>query len=112
MPPPRVTFRHCLTVTGPMVSSSRPWSAQAESMADPHTPSPGPEPYEIGPSCPACGEPWLRTTQLPGRYRCVSCLQRYELVSQCPHCGEHQTIARMSSTEDMICQHCRHSMLR
>ena len=59
------------------------------------------------PACPGCGEPWLRPTQLPGRFRCVYCLRRYELVSQCPNCGEHQTIARMSSTEDMICQHCR-----
>ncbi len=64
------------------------------------------------PACPACGEPWLRPTQLPGRYRCVYCLRRYELVSGCPSCGEHQTIARMSSTEDMICQHCGNSMLK
>jgi len=42
----------------------------------------------------------------------VYCLRRYELVSQCPNCGEHQTIARMSMSEDMICQHCRHSMLK
>ena len=62
--------------------------------------------------CPSCGEPWLRPTQLPGRLRCVNCLSRFELVSQCPNCGEHQTIARMSHTEDMICQHCRHSMLK
>ena len=33
------------------------------------------------PACPGCGEPWLRPTQLPGRYRCVYCLRRYELVS-------------------------------
>ena len=39
------------------------------------------------PSCPGCGEPWLRPTQLPGRFRCVNCMQRYELVSQCPGCG-------------------------
>jgi ribosomal protein S27E len=64
------------------------------------------------PACPGCGEPWLRPTQLPGRYRCVYCLRRYELVSQCPNCGEHQTIARMSSTEDMLCQHCGDSMLK
>ena len=30
----------------------------------------------------------------------------FELVSQCPNCGEHQTISRMSRTEDMKCQHC------
>ncbi len=62
--------------------------------------------------CPGCGEPWLRPTQLPGRLRCVYCLRRFELVSQCPDCGEHQTIARMSSTEDMTCQICGGSMLR
>lgn len=64
------------------------------------------------PACPGCGEPWLRPTQLPGRFRCVYCLSRYELVSQCPDCGVHQTIARMSSTEDMTCQTCGGSMLR
>ena len=64
------------------------------------------------PVCPGCGEPWLRPTQLPGRYRCVYCLRRYELVSQCPNCGEHQTIVRMSTSEDMLCQHCGNSMLR
>ncbi len=63
-------------------------------------------------ACPNCGEPWLRPTQLPGRFRCVYCLRRFELVSQCPNCGEHQTIARMSTTEDMTCQHCGDSMLR
>jgi uncharacterized protein (DUF983 family) len=62
--------------------------------------------------CPNCGEPWLRPTQLPGRLRCVNCLSRFELVSQCPNCGEHQTIARMSHTEDMHCQACGSSMLR
>jgi hypothetical protein len=64
------------------------------------------------PNCPGCGEPWLRPAQLPGRFVCVFCLSRYELVSQCPNCGEHQTISRMSRTEDMKCQHCSHSMLR
>ena len=57
--------------------------------------------------CPSCSEPWLRPTQLPGRFRCVYCLHRFELVSQCPNCGEHQTIARMSTTEDMTCQTCQ-----
>jgi predicted RNA-binding Zn-ribbon protein involved in translation (DUF1610 family) len=64
------------------------------------------------PDCPGCGEPWLRPAQLPGRFVCVYCLRRFELVSACPNCGEHQTIARMSRTEDMHCQHCGHSMLR
>jgi ribosomal protein S27E len=63
-------------------------------------------------ACPSCGEPWLRPTQLPGRLRCVNCLSRFELVSQCPNCGEHQTIARMSNTADMQCQACGSSMLR
>jgi ribosomal protein S27E len=62
--------------------------------------------------CPGCGEPWLRPSQLPGRMRCVYCLRRFELVSQCPDCGQHQTIVRMSSSEDMTCQTCGHSMLR
>ena len=64
------------------------------------------------PACPGCGEPWLRPTQLPGRYRCVYCLRRYELVSQCPNCGTHQTISRMSASEDMRCHQCEGSMLR
>lgn len=63
-------------------------------------------------ACPECGEPWLRPTQLPGRFRCVYCLHRFELVSQCPNCGEHQTIARLSTSEDMSCQVCHDSMLR
>jgi ribosomal protein S27E len=62
--------------------------------------------------CPSCGEPWLRPTQLPGRLRCVNCLSRFELVSQCPNCGEHGTIARMSQTEDLQCQGCGASMLQ
>ena len=64
------------------------------------------------PNCPGCGEPWLRPAQLPGRFVCVNCLCRYELVSQCPNCGEHGTISRMSRSEDMKCQQCGHSMLR
>jgi hypothetical protein len=64
------------------------------------------------PPCPGCGEPWLRPTQLPGRFRCVYCLRRFELVSQCPNCGTHQTIARMRASEDMMCQQCGSSMLR
>jgi hypothetical protein len=64
------------------------------------------------PACPGCGEPWLRPTQLPGRFRCVSCLGRYELVSQCPGCGVHQTIARMRTESDLRCTSCSESMLR
>jgi uncharacterized protein (DUF983 family) len=64
------------------------------------------------PNCPGCGEPWLRPAQLPGRFVCVYCLRRFELVSQCPNCGEHGTISRLTRTEDMKCQACGHSMLR
>ena len=67
---------------------------------------------DLGPVCPACHEPWLRATNLPGRYRCVNCLQRYELLSVCAHCGEHSTIVRMSDTELYVCNHCRSSMLQ
>ncbi len=28
-----------------------------------------------------------------------------------PNCGEHQTMVRMSADEDLLCQHCGHSML-
>ncbi len=70
-----------------------------------------PAPALRRPICPGCGEPWLRPTQLPGRYRCVYCLSRYELVSACPDCGEHQTMVRMTDEQDLICQQCGHSML-
>ena len=66
---------------------------------------------DLGPACPGCGEPWLRPTQLPGRYRCVYCLQRWELVSMCPNCGEHSTIVRMSDTAMLSCNNCGSSML-
>ncbi|MDX6643144.1 MAG: hypothetical protein QOD76_1106, partial [Solirubrobacteraceae bacterium] len=49
---------------------------------------------------------------LPGRYRCVYCLRRFELASVCPDCGEHSTIARMSTTAIVKCNHCGGSMLR
>ena len=65
----------------------------------------------LGAACPDCGEPWLRPTNLPGRYRCVYCLKRFELVSLCPNCGEHSTIVRMSSTANLKCNHCGGSML-
>ena len=67
---------------------------------------------DLGPTCPGCGEPWLRPTNLPGRYRCVNCLHRFELVSVCPQCGEHSTIVRMSNTAIMRCVHCDSSMLQ
>ena len=69
-------------------------------------------PIEVGTLCPDCAEPWLRPTNLPGRFRCVFCLQRFELVSMCPNCGEHSTMARMSKTADLRCNHCGSSMLQ
>jgi len=69
------------------------------------------EQVNLGPECPGCHEPWLRPTTMPGRYRCVYCLRRYELSSVCPNCGEHSTIVRMSSTAILTCNHCRSSML-
>ena len=45
------------------------------------------------------------------RYRCVNCLQRFELCSVCPNCGEHSTIVRMSNTALYVCGHCQSSML-
>ena len=66
---------------------------------------------EIGMRCPGCGEPWLRPSTLPGRYRCVNCLHRFELRSVCPECGEHSTMVRMSSTAAMSCNACGSSML-
>jgi uncharacterized protein (DUF983 family) len=69
------------------------------------------EGWSIGPDCPGCGEPWLRPTTLPGRYRCVSCLHRFELRSVCPDCGEHSTIVRMKTTASTKCNACGASML-
>ena len=65
----------------------------------------------LEPACPRCHEPSLRPTALPGRYRCVSCLHRFELRSVCPDCGEHGTIVRMSSSMVMGCNHCGGSLL-
>jgi predicted nucleic acid-binding Zn ribbon protein len=67
---------------------------------------------DLGPECPDCHEPWLRPTNLPGRYRCANCLHRFELVSVCPDCGEHSTIVRMSSTATLFCNVCGASTLR
>lgn len=68
---------------------------------------------DLGPKCPSCGEPWLRaTTNLPGRYRCVFCMRRFELRSECPDCGAHSTIARMSDTANLSCPNCGADMLR
>ena len=70
------------------------------------------EPFDLRPPCPSCGEPWLRATNLPGRYRCVYCLHRFELRSDCPDCGAHSTIARMEDTANVECRNCGGSMLR
>ena len=70
------------------------------------------ETTNVGPECPSCGEPWLRGTNLPGRYRCLYCLHRFELRSECPNCGAHSTIARMSDTANVICRNCGGSMLQ
>ena len=67
---------------------------------------------DLGDVCPDCHEPWLRPTNLPGRYRCVNCMHRFELRSVCPNCGEHSTIVRMSDTALYACNHCKSSMLQ
>ncbi len=66
---------------------------------------------DLGPVCPTCHEPWLRSTSLPGRFRCVNCFSRFELRSVCPECGEHSTIVRMSNTALYQCNNCSSSML-
>lgn len=71
-----------------------------------------PTEIDLGPKCPSCHEPWLRATNLPGRYRCVFCLRRFELRSECPDCGAHSTIARMSDTANLSCRSCGADMLR
>ena len=100
----------CPTATEPTGSSSPAFAVRHKrEMLTNVEPLDGPLPCvitltdpmpKLGPECPGCGEPWLRPTAAPGRYRCVYCLQRYELVSVCPNCGEHSTIVRMSSTAD------------
>ena len=64
------------------------------------------------PGCPGCGEAGLRAAHVPGRYRCVACLRLYELRSECPDCGQHQTIARMTDTANVTCRSCGGNMLR
>jgi predicted nucleic acid-binding Zn ribbon protein len=74
-------------------------------------PAAGEQNTQTGPDCPSCGEPWLRGTNLPGRYRCVYCLHRFELRSDCPDCGSHATIARMTDDANVTCRNCGGSML-
>ena len=96
--PCRSTCRRSRTATAPTASSSR--GSDAHELTS-----------DLGDVCPSCHEPWLRPTNLPGRYRCVNCLHRFELRSVCPNCGEHSTIVRMSSTALYMCGHCQSSML-
>ena len=84
--------------------------AAVDGVSTEQTENPAPRPP--GAACPGCGPPWVRPTQLPGRLRCVYCLTRFELVSLCPDCGNHQTIVRMTSPEDMRCRTCTGSLLR
>jgi ribosomal protein S27E len=39
-------------------------------------------------------------------------MRRFELRSECPDCGNHSTIARMSDTANLTCRNCGASMLR
>jgi DNA-directed RNA polymerase subunit RPC12/RpoP len=74
-------------------------------------PSPTEDQTDLGPACPACGHKALRGTNLAARYRCVNCMRRFELRSECPNCGAHSTIARMSDTANVTCRNCGGSML-
>jgi predicted RNA-binding Zn-ribbon protein involved in translation (DUF1610 family) len=87
------------------VGTPRRWVVTMEKVVEP-------EATETGPRCPSCGEPWLRGTNLAGRYRCLSCLSRFELRSECPNCGAHSTIARMSDTANVTCRNGGGSMLQ
>jgi len=74
-------------------------------------PTTSPE-IDLGPSCPSCKEPWFAADQpLPAGTAAFYCLQRFELVSNCPNCGEHSTIVRMSSSSVLSCNNCGGSML-
>ena len=96
-----------------MDSSSQNSKGRPDEVSEPQvTPRSEREPFALGPDCPQCGEPWLRPTQLPGRYRCVYCLVRFQLMAYCPACGEHSTIMRMSDTEELTCVRCGGSMLK
>ena len=50
-------------------------------------------PFSPDRSCPSCGEPWLRPTQLAGRYRCVYCLTRFQLMAYCPAASTRRSCA-------------------
>lgn len=65
-----------------------------------------------GSTCPICHRGELKPTNLPGRYRCDTCLRRLELVSVCPNCGEHSTLVRSASGPLPTCGACGSSLLR
>ena len=93
----RASSRRCRTATGPRASSSPACGARRRRERA------GPGRPRATSARPAtsrgCGP-----TNLPGRYRCVNCLRRFELASVCPNCGEHSTIVRMSSTALYVLQ--------
>jgi DNA-directed RNA polymerase subunit RPC12/RpoP len=86
-------------------------AARLDTVTGEAMPLVGDQQIKLGPECPSCGEPWLRATNLAARYRCVNCLRRFELRSECTNCGAHSTIARMSDTANVICRNCGGSML-
>jgi hypothetical protein len=65
----------------------------------------------LGDVCPSCHEPWLRPTNLPGRYRCVKLPAPLRTAFGVSQLREHSTIVRMSSTALYMCGHCQSSML-
>ena len=68
--------RRSRTATGPRASSSPACAARSARERR--------RAVDLGDVCPACHEPWLRPTNLPGRYRCVNCLRRFELRLRVP----------------------------
>ena len=105
------SFRLFRTATARTGSSSQPPSDMDEAGAGQPPASPS-DAFARERTCPSCGEPWLRPTQLAGRYRCVYCLTRFQLMAYCPACGEHSTIVRMSDSDQMECVRCGGSMLK
>ena len=72
---PVVSCKLCPSATERTASSSRPFASDSSDMSkESKQPDPSSEPFDLGTECPNCREPWLRPTQLPGRYRCVYCL--------------------------------------
>ena len=64
------------------------------------------------PTCPGCGEPWLRPTQLPGPLplRLLPAPLRARLAV--PELRRAPDDRPDEPTEDMLCQHCGDSMLQ